>query len=57
MSVNRSVAHQRERSLGVGCGEQRGHRASLGDAEDDGAPRLDGVEHGADVVHPRLEIR
>ena len=41
----------------MGRGEEAAHRAALRDAEQHGAPRADGVEHRAHVVHPLLERR
>ena len=43
--------------LGVGRRKEHGHAAALVRAEDDRAVRPDGVEHGAHVVHPRLQRR
>ena len=41
---------------GVGRGEERRHRAALGDAEHDCPLGADRVHHGAHVVHARLQV-
>jgi hypothetical protein len=43
-------------SLRVRGREEKRHRAALGDAEQGGSLGSDGVHHGAEVVHPRLEV-
>jgi hypothetical protein len=51
-----SVSDGSGRSLGVRRGEQEGHRPALRDAHDCGPFRPSGVHHGANVIHPSLEV-
>jgi hypothetical protein len=48
---------QRDRALGVGRGEQHGHRTAFRHAENDRTLGADGVHHSAGIVHPDLERR
>ena len=52
-----AVEDQRGRALRVGRGEERAHRAALGDAHQRGPLRPDRVHDRADVVHPLLQDR
>ena len=49
------VEHERRRSLGIGCSEEQGHRAPLGDAQQCGPLGSDGVHDCAHVVHALFE--
>ena len=46
-----AVKHKRCDALGVGGGEQHGHRSALGDAEERSPLRAGGVQDGAHVIH------
>lgn len=47
--------HERECALGVGRGEERGHRSAVDMAEQCGRARAYGIQDRAHVVHPLLE--
>ncbi len=49
------IKDERPRAVGIGRGEEGAQLAALDAAEQHGAFRADGVEHGPDVVHLRLE--
>ena len=53
----RAVEHECERPLGMGRGEQRAHRAALGDTEQRRALGARRVHHRANVADPLLEDR
>jgi hypothetical protein len=46
---------ERPRPFGIRRGEQRGRAASLVRSEDHGLVRAGRIEHGAEVLHSRLE--
>jgi hypothetical protein len=54
---DRVEQNERPRPFGVRRRVENGHRATVVGSEKHGAGRPDGVEYGADVVHPRLERR
>jgi hypothetical protein len=43
-------------SIGVGRGEQRRHRSPFRETDQDRPLGTDGVQHGTDVIHPRLQV-
>src|SRR4029453_1542874 len=52
-----AVHYQGGGSRGVRRGEERGHRPTLGDAEQGSPRRARGLQHGADVIHSLLQSR
>jgi len=52
----RPVEDQSRDSLGARRGKEQAQRAGLGEADDCRPLRVNDVHHGADVVHPSLEI-
>src|SRR6266545_1787811 len=53
----RAVHYQGGGSRGVRRGEERGHRPTLGDAEEGSSRRARGLHDGADVIHSLLQSR